>query len=246
MTEPTFPYHYQGKKTTWDNIERLLTVRGLHPEVIDRLYSICHAAYYVGVELGPGTGYRESQPDKPGFADDGNSNHQKFEPPLNAVAIDMVPSPSWNWLEANAHLHGFRTFRFVNREPWHIQPPEIPASRNYRKPVWPLNNFDCPFKRGGTPPPPTQGIRMVTVSGDHAVLDPAQQSQIRGNEDVFRVQRIMHGLFRQTGNTTFDVGNIDGDYGPRTQNAVKTFQAINQLKQDAICGPATWTALDFS
>lgn len=35
----------------------------------------------------------------------------------------------------------------------------------------------------------------------------------------------------------------DGDFGPKTETAVKNFQKINKLGVDGIAGPQTWTAL---
>jgi len=44
----------------------------------------------------------------------------------------------------------------------------------------------------------------------------------------------------------YDIGpcGIDGDYGRATTAAITAFQAASGLKQDGICGPLTWAALD--
>ena len=44
----------------------------------------------------------------------------------------------------------------------------------------------------------------------------------------------------------YDIGpsGIDGVYGKATMAAVKAFQGASGLKQDGICGPDTWAALD--
>ena len=36
---------------------------------------------------------------------------------------------------------------------------------------------------------------------------------------------------------------VDGDFGPKTEEAVKKFQKEHGLTQDGICGPKTWEAL---
>jgi peptidoglycan hydrolase-like protein with peptidoglycan-binding domain len=40
-----------------------------------------------------------------------------------------------------------------------------------------------------------------------------------------------------------DVSDIDGNFGPKTQDAVKSFQQGNNLTPDGVVGPVTWQAL---
>ena len=41
----------------------------------------------------------------------------------------------------------------------------------------------------------------------------------------------------------FDPGEIDGDLGPRTEEALRRFQSARGLAADGICGSGTWSAL---
>ncbi|MBG0567310.1 peptidoglycan-binding domain-containing protein [Actinoplanes aureus] len=46
-------------------------------------------------------------------------------------------------------------------------------------------------------------------------------------------------LLRQRGQTV----TVDGDFGPKTETAVRAFQQANQLAVDGIAGQLTWSAL---
>ncbi len=51
-------------------------------------------------------------------------------------------------------------------------------------------------------------------------------------------------LQRSLLNAGFDPGPVDGDFGPRTEKALKDFQRASGLVADGICGPLTYGALD--
>lgn len=154
----TFPYGYSGSpqgmgsQLTLAQYETLTTVRKLNFEFWRRTKALMVYAASVGVPLGVGTGWRV-QPTNggPGFASPGNSNHEGFPADGTsggAVAADMVPSTSWGWMQGQVARFGLRTFQYVNNEPWHIQPAEIPASRNWRRTPWVLQAYPLP----GDPP----------------------------------------------------------------------------------------------
>jgi len=182
-TVTTYPFGYGTTRLTWDQMMAKETVNKLHPEVVRRFRALTEHAASKGVSLGVGTGWRV-QPDPPpeGFAAPGNSNHEGFPADGKtggAVAIDTVPAASWDWMERNVAAYGLRTFRDVNNEPWHIQPAEIPASRNRRTEPWKLAVFDLPDQ---PPPPPPDPIPpeddVVTEEDIKAIAAAVHQYQL--------------------------------------------------------------------
>jgi hypothetical protein len=160
----TYPFGYRpdamgvqgmGEMLEWEQLVTRATVNRLHPEFLRRVAAMCKAAAGEGVPLGIGTGWRVQPTNKKGFAAPGNSNHEGFPvgpESVGAVAADMVPSPSWDWMEANCARFGLRTFRHVNDEPWHCQPAEIPAGRSHRTKPWTLAPFDLADESPATHP----------------------------------------------------------------------------------------------
>ena len=60
--------------------------------------------------------------------------------------------------------------------------------------------------------------------------DSDEASEIRYLQELLRFHNI-------------DAGKIDGDFGPITEGAVKTFQSSRGLKSDGVVGKDTWEAL---
>lgn len=60
----------------------------------------------------------------------------------------------------------------------------------------------------------------------------------RGNigQTVLALQALLIG-------NGYNCGDIDGDFGPATESALKLYQAGHRLEADGICGKLTWTAL---
>lgn len=56
------------------------------------------------------------------------------------------------------------------------------------------------------------------------------------SDDVKTIQKILNG-------GGYNVGPIDGNFGPQTANAVRAFQSSKGLVPDGIVGPLTWDAL---
>lgn len=178
----TFPYGYKkdanntpgsegmGTMLTVPQLLTKQTITRLHPEAWRRVLAMMTAAAEQGIPLGVGGGWRiqPTNPDgstKPGFAAPGNSYHEGFPVGPNstgALACDMVPKPSWPWQVQNAHRFGLRTFVNVNNEPWHVQPAEVPTSRQRRTQPWVLDRFPLPGEEPlPQPPEPPQGDDLV-------------------------------------------------------------------------------------
>ena len=74
-------------------------------------------------------------------------------------------------------------------------------------------------------------------------LTPEKREQLRGNNDVYLLQQIAQGHFKQLGDPRYDCGTPDGDYGPRTQEAAKKIQEDAGLRGDAEFDPKSWAYL---
>lgn len=118
-----------------------------------------------------------------------------------------------------------------------------------RSGTWDMNIFRSsvsgapPPQPGPTPPtptptPPTGGTYTLDLQKND--LTPAKRSQLAGNGDVYLIQQIAQGHFKQLGNPVYDCGKPDGDYGPKTQDAVRQLQRDGGLTADAWVGPQTW------
>lgn len=88
---------------------------------------------------------------------------------------------------------------------------------------------------GSATSPPTTANRSTTVAG-RVVTSPSDNVQL--GDSGSGVKQIQTALIAQGYKIT-----ADGQFGPLTDQAVKSFQAKRGLKQDGIVGPATWAKL---
>lgn len=79
-------------------------------------------------------------------------------------------------------------------------------------------------------PPPKPSTRL-TVQAPPVVLTPGDHGS-----EVRALQRSLVGL-------GYSPGTIDGIYGPKTEHALKAFQAASGLATDGVLGPKTLAAL---
>lgn len=245
MPTATFPYGYakdvdgvqgMGTMLTFLQLMTKATFRNLHPEFRRRVFRMMQCAAADGVPLGVGTGWRvqPSNPDgspKPGFAKPGNSNHESFpagsgDP--NAVAADMVPNISWDWMERNVARFGLRTFKDVNKEPWHIQPAEIPASRNWRTTPWHLDEIDLPPSPDDDTPPTKGRITVQEALTGFPTVRPGDSG-------------VWVGVWQAVVNESGAGLKVDRDYGNVSSDVCKFIQASNGLPVTGVVDNATWS-----
>lgn len=230
-------YGYGGTMLTWDQLGSKSTWTGLHPEMRRRFQALTEYLASQGVVFGIGTGWRVQPENKPGFASPGNSWHEgvPVSSRANALAIDTVPSSSWPAMERELARFGLRSFKNVNNEPWHIQLIEIPASRRYATSLPPIKVWDLPGigTGGGTVTPPQPPSWKPT---DDRVATPTLRRGDSGGE-VVQLQQTCN--FWGWG----DVGNADGQFGARTEDAVKIMQQTIGAQPDGEYGPASAKAL---
>lgn len=67
-----------------------------------------------------------------------------------------------------------------------------------------------------------------------AAIRPLQRGAYGGYPSILQAFLICHG---------YDTGGFDGDFGARTESAVKTFQTVKDLHVDGIAGKATFEEL---
>lgn len=134
-----------------------------HPEFVRRLLAwLTHKGGFIGV----GGGYREVQPDKDGFAPDGQSFHQDqhySDGFVGAAAVDLVVvnggqvhrAPRWSEVPAqgSAEAKTWGLHCNVSTEPWHMQCIEHDGWQSWKNAGSPAPAPNYPLPGESTPPP---------------------------------------------------------------------------------------------
>jgi len=81
--------------------------------------------------------------------------------------------------------------------------------------------------------------RELTARALAALQGPAFFATLRRGDSGSAVERLQSALARRN----FAPGAIDGDFGPRTERALRNFQTQAGLAVDGIAGPAAWAVL---
>lgn len=135
----TYLFGYSGERLTLAEMERTDTWGKVHPEVRRRVVALMEDCPH---DLGFGNGWRSSERqaenyerDPNTYAPPGSSYHESTVEGY-ALAVDLLNyQPAIGWADDNADRYGLVHFKFVNGEPWHFQPVEIPHARRYFDPA---------------------------------------------------------------------------------------------------------------
>ena len=150
------------------------------------------------------------------------------------LAADLAGDHAW--VVSNAGRFALKHFAFVNNEPWHVQPFELPNSRrDYER-------SGQPWKSGM----PQQVEQQQQVQPQQPV-EPQQPPPEPVHEVVPGMRGPVVGQLQavliKLGLMKDCVANRDEYYGPGTQEVVKRFQQQCGLKVDGRVGKKTWAAL---
>lgn len=83
-----------------------------------------------------------------------------------------------------------------------------------------------------------QAVPSIVVNTEVSLADPAA-GKVSDTPDEKMIQQALK-------NSGFYKGGIDGNIGPKTKEAIKEFQAKNNLTLDGKVGPKTWAVLKNS
>lgn len=252
MSETLYPVGYGTEKVTMAHLEHMFGPAAPIP---------AHPAYWRRVKawiaskngaIGIGGAYRWTQPVKPGFAPPGKSFHEKqtYASGFRGyAAIDLVHvngngkhrAPTWAEVpkQGSGHpdIQKFGVHCNVSGEPWHIQCIEMDGYNSWvnRGRPDPSGNFALPETGGGTPttPPPSGGGSTAGARTPNPTLKEGDRGA-----GVKQLQNLCN--FWGWG----DVGNADGQFGPRTTAGVKEMQGAIGVTADGVYGPKTQVALE--
>jgi hypothetical protein len=241
-------YPSWGSPKTIDQIRGDASFKQLHPTMQDRVIELIEASKGA---VGLGVGFRSEDEQRRLFLSryvvdphgpvqhDGKRWRKKRASDADAappgrsmhelgLAADLAGDHAW--VVANSSRFALKHFAFVNDEPWHVQPFELPNSRSQ------YESAGSPWKGNGHSSPIGNGNGGGGGNGSAARLEivPGMRGPIvRELQEVL----IRLGLVKDT------VANRDEFYGRATQKIIRKFQRDHGLKVDGRVGPKTWAAL---
>lgn len=254
--ETLYPIFYGTRLVTFDILKATFSPR-MHPECWRRLENFL---LHQGGKFGIGGGWRLTNPTKPGFAPDGMSFHQSQEFPsgLYYSAVDLVVvnpgyphrAPLWSEVPAQgtqlALDYGVHcnvgTPGQAGSESWHMQPVEIDGYVRWVFAKKPDLQPNYPIRLGSPRPQPPQPPTNPNPIETKAIMAQFATRTLKEGcvgPDVKWLQKVLNDVAGQG-------LLLDGDFGPRTTQAVKNWQSFfketsdgKPLVADGIAGALT-------
>lgn len=252
--ETLYPIFYGTRLVTWDVLEATFKPY-CHPEVWRRVENFLK---HQGGKFGIGGGRRlhGSQPNKPGFAGEGDSFHQDQDFPSGRFysAFDFVVvnpgfvhrAPLWNEVpkQGTQPAFDYGVHMNVSTESWHGQGVPIDGMASWRNAGRPDLQYNYPIKLTPPRPQPPQPPVPPTQPPSQEIIVQIKSRVLKegsvGN-DVKYFQRILNDISGQG-------LLLDGHYGARTTESVKNWQRFMTaigvpMTVDGELGPITQASM---
>ena len=244
-------------------ITRSKNFAGMHPTMQERVQALMEDS---GGKVGWGQGVRTPQqqlqlflerhsPDPNGTITWNGQTYSRHPgvaaavPPghsMHEVGLAADMAGDFTWLGNNVGRFGLMTFADVNKEPWHVQPVELPKGRQQYEQqgskwgAYPSYNIG-PKTPAATAPPvsPTAGS-ATTSQAASPTLTPALVARPGHAGPAARV--LMEALIARGAHPDAPASR-DSDYGADDKELVLQFQRDHGLTVDGVVGPQTWSEL---
>jgi len=249
MSKVLYPFGYGTRLVDLETIKEYLRFR-MHPEAFRRTINFI---IHQGGKFGPGGArrVRGGQPNKPGFALEGQSFHQdqNFPSGLYYTAVDWVVvnpghkhrAPNWDEVPKQGSLAAIQYGYHMNvggpgekgAESWHGQPIELDGWSAWVDAGRPDLDYSYQLAevtpRQQPPQPPVPSTQPST-SGVIVQIKSRYLKEGAVGNDVKFFQRQLNEIAGQS-------LLIDGYYGPKTKDSVRNWQAFFKKTSDGIVLP---------
>ncbi len=107
-----------------------------------------------------------------------------------------------------------------------------PSIAGYGRPNWSLAGNSTVITSSPTKPASKSSAEQYVTIKVPVLRIGAKSSAVASMQSMLKINKLSLGP-----------SGVDGDFGPSTASALKTFQSRNGLTSDGICGQKTWEAL---
>jgi peptidoglycan hydrolase-like protein with peptidoglycan-binding domain len=166
---------------------------------------------------------------------------------MHEVGLAADLAGDFTWLGNNVGRFGLMTFAEVNKEPWHVQPVELPKGRQQYEQqgskwgAYPSYNAEAKTSKGAAPTPPSS---PPAGSGASSAASPTLTPALVARPgDAGPAARLLMEALIARGVHPDAAASRDGNYGTDDKELVLQFQRENGLTVDGEVGPQTWSKL---